>query len=376
VNFRIEIAFIIALMTAGAAAESPPRLPETRPCLKALFKLLGADANKHAPPKPQSENWRRWGQRYDAGEGHRPKVVLDKTLFPYRGVKGEVLQYADQRYRIVNVGYFQAGVDRPLIDAAHKAAVGDKPFQKVNIEYAGEKLKGASYLSQMSRQIKYKVQQVYRTKKDFLRSDDFKAIEFNDLYDNASDIFVILKDRGISPELLTVQQFDEDALMTIRISHAHSHDVMVPTEFDYGSSGGLPLLGRAKDSREIHLVENQLSAHKRVAELTRFARFGEVPAPIRDAMLYRVFSMARSEERPIDIFLASMDREIRNYLEKPWGFKELMPFDTGQGSVPEYLMYLKTDSPEFEAALKRFADSAKDTQVRDLPDHPQHSLPK
>ena len=300
--------------------------------------------------------------RYNSDTRSPIRIEISETHFPFQGIRGEAFEYEGQKYRILNIGNRGKLEDRQIIDEAFEKATHNDSYRNFDIVSIGHRARGYEFISNFQNKIETMVYGVYRKKKGFLQSHDFTQIRLFDKVAPNFDLYVLIKDPGIATEKMTAKQFENSALMTIRVAYNKSLNPESPSIINRTLEfrQGLPHELRSQTEENIQYIWGKLDDENiPIAELTRYVKFQEVAKPLRDAMLYRVFSSARDPENPVKFFIGSADQEIREKVMKPWRFRTLAPFQTGQEQTPEFIMFLDTETKEFSHTLDDLHTSSK-----------------
>jgi hypothetical protein len=290
--------------------------------------------------------------------------------FPYPEFLGETWFWKDgdqpeQRYRFANVGFRQMKRDWPSIESAVQTGLENNESNLV-MTLNPQMVLGRSILETWRKWNSQKVTDVYKKRKNYLALDDLYHLRETDKAQAQTDEYLVLmKDQGLLPIEMTSQQYEENLMAVVRLVRMEQNDPYFPSSVFGSWKGGLrlPVTERNEISNVGKMLDDALNglvlAGKRVAEISRYVRFHDFPEPIRDAFLKNLFELSVRPQDPIDILIISVDAKTRNLFGPRYRFKDLIPLNDGDRSKAEYVMYLDTNSEEFNETLSELRDRSK-----------------
>lgn len=336
-------------------------------------------------PKNQKTQFLLTPHAYNPFFGMKKPVVLPEiqTKNEYPEFQGKQIKWTDgenteHSYRLVNIGLSQLRRGWPALENAVSKGLEFHPAEPLLVTIPQAMVAQRDRLQGWQKWASKKATDTYAKRKEYLDRDDlFSLRDFDTSWHRNDEYFVLLNDSGISSHEMTAEQFDRDALVIIRLARLHQHSGLIPRSWWKATNEHLPVTDRFKGTSVGNLLHQSLNridkyGLKRVAEISRFVRFHEFPEPVMDAFLKNLFEVAInkdnpiSETDPIDAFVISVDRKTRRLFKSKYRFQDLARLNSPDSESPEFLMVLRTDSPEFRETYADFQTATAAVQVKSI----------
>lgn len=223
------------------------------------------------------------------------------------------------------------------------------------------------------------VMEVYAKKKDYLEPEDFaKLIAYNQ-HSSHNDVFGLMYSHPMLMSDISYEDIGHELAMTIQVSYYGSRNFLEPSLKGVLAARGF---GYFEDQDRLGF-EFLIPDHKLVqfrsefysefeakstCEMTRYLnqyRRGRAlamfPTGFQSLFLKRALGTAKTEGMKTIVAVGDKDTMI---LWQRYGFKlwRQLPID----GEPEFLLYLKTDSPEYSAFYNRLEAASQDVKVTTL----------
>ncbi len=293
-----------------------------------------------------------------------------KSNFPHSEFLGEKWTWVDpidpekkpHHYRFVNFGTAQMRKDWFQLEKVVDEGVRMHPGQPLIVTFPPEYIFGHTLFRSWQKQSSQQVTDTYEKRKGYLSDENLHSLRLDDTWTPKNDDFlVLLKDPGISPLEMTAEQFEQNALVTVRLARMDQSSWLYPRRWS-GGTDYLPMTQRLYDTSTTdkldmgHFIQSKFNnlnniAGKKVAEISRFVRFQDLPAPLMNNFLKNLFELAISPTHPIDLLMISVDSTTRKLFGSRYRFKDLTPLTDKDQSTQEYIMYLDTSSEDFAKTL-------------------------
>ncbi len=310
---------------------------------------------------------------------------MPETNFPYEEFLGKKITInthgQEQSYRLVNAGSRQFKKDWPSIEKFVFAAL-DKytdalPLISMNPVWVQGTEIGRHWQKWGSKMVTDK----YAQRKSYFSPDELFKMRKNDEDDMlSSEYLFLLKDNNLSPLQMNEEQMKENLLVTVRIARFEHLDSTMPNNI-FGKRyylRNLPIGTYFNNLNSGEIIKKtfeglELSVGKKIAEISRFVRFGDVPNEIMNHFVRQIFEFANDPNDPINIFIICVDSFGRQLFSQRYGFKDITQITNREefGSEPEYLMYIDTSSQDFTNLLTQLrlksTQVVEKSEVQDIP---------
>jgi hypothetical protein len=286
--------------------------------------------------------------------------------FPYSGFLGESLELKGQKFRLINVGYEQVRREvqklNPFLDSILKKVSFCDVFVTLNDKF----LRGLRIITQFANLGTVMTTEVYKKHKSYLKNEDLFEMYWNDLFETGrSDYFLVMNDSGQSPLEMTELEARNSLLAGLKVVRPSA--TFFGTYLDSFRRGKLPFLSRlnSRDAREVKsFLDSLVQNGKQVAELSRFAKFGDVPPEIMRTLVHKALEQGSKQNGgDIDVFLFACDAKTRRQFAI-YGFTDLIAIHDAES--PEFIMMLDTNSDNYKKTMAMLESVSKEVKNKKI----------
>ncbi|RYZ92207.1 MAG: hypothetical protein EOP06_04930 [Proteobacteria bacterium] len=303
----------------------------------------------------------------DADEGGEIEVapLLELKNYPSADAVGETFTHGNQHFRFSNIGSRQMHLTTQAVDEMIAIHYKDSLEKKqVFVGLPEPWLQYHAKMSQLQSSTSLMTMLNYKARKPYLVREDLQNLNMRDtFFPSRSEYLVITKETGRAPFEMQYDDYKTSVLAAMRIARAGSGISIDDIDtLHHRSPGYLPCLERLSGAPKRLLKKFFAAAEMkglRVAELTRFSKFQDLPAEAVKTLILRSFEFAHHPTDPIDLFVMEVD-PITRRLFSQYGLEELVQFPTEENESPEYLMMIDTRTEKFNEVLRTLR---KETQA-------------
>ncbi len=301
--------------------------------------------------------------------------VLDISSYSPTGrVKAEIWRFEDHYFRFVDTGFKNLEHESNIVDQAILHHLAMFPKQNLKMIFGRDRMSARTLLYKYRWALHFAVLDVYRTKKKYLSRQDFQNLKAANLFSNNSDVFGLLDAGSSLPGQQDSQlEISQRLLLTLQISYPGERNFFRPTLKGLTATTNveavfpddrLPFEYRLPMEHELAFREKfyQRFAKKSTCELTRYAKFQNIPQAVHDRFLYE--ALVTAVKRGMNVLVASGDPFTARLFQR-YGFKIFDRLPTAQEKETEYLTYLEVNSPEFRNLVARLGPSGAATKIID-----------
>ncbi|MDZ4660433.1 MAG: hypothetical protein SGJ18_02320 [Pseudomonadota bacterium] len=330
--------------------------------------LTNAGNFRYSDFATQKEGRLSWKLNYTGPNpsGINRKITISQSKNPVKNWVSSKLTFQGNNYRLINVGMRQMKSD---IESGHKKLKEIYRSQTTDsfiFESSGEVQEARSVLVKYRWTAHNAILGLYRKLKgSYLSEDDFKRLELFNIFNENSDVFILLREPSKNLSELSESEIESHLLMTIQVSYSKGKLEVVPrpgqlTKNDPSRefTSLLPFQERLSENisfRTSHL--KKILNAKWPAEFTRYGQFQAVPSQVKAKFLRDVLLMAGANGA--DAFVATGDSHTSRLFNIFYGFTKIdQPLATNQNKEKEFINYLTSSGQNYLPTLRKLEEKA------------------
>ncbi|MGE3974843.1 MAG: hypothetical protein AB7F59_09990 [Bdellovibrionales bacterium] len=297
-----------------------------------------------------------------------PKTMVysvSQTKNPYKNWQVLETQFEGKTYQLLPLSISQLHDIHDQFTAHIRRHIRTNDDYDVIVGVNGEALKTEVLWMRYRWAFHAKVIDSYSDKKGYLRATDLALLDMINRMENNYDVYgVFLKPSGTDFSKLTQEEIKTDLFATIQVTYRESYQYDFPNAHEMfperlGSKETrmelLPFQWRLDEmrvsARPFTEVFNVDFKNRRLAEITRYAKFEQLPAAIQAKMIMQ--ALVTGAQKGVQTFIISVDPATQILFGR-LGFQDYKTLPIGQSETPEALMYMHTGSEKYKKLIQNY----------------------